>query len=69
MIELKPCPFCGGQASLQDWTRGHKPGELALDDTWGVACENKGCPCNPATDDGYRSPEAAAEAWNRRAAV
>ena len=69
-IELKPCPFCGVVPELQDFVDGPRdmnalPG-LDCKMTYGVCCENEGCPCNPFTDD-YTTPQAAAAAWNRRA--
>ena len=50
--ELKPCPFCGGDArQYEGQTRYH-----------GVACRK--CTCNIY---GYASRGAAKRAWNRRA--
>ena len=55
--ELKPCPFCGGEADLREVTGGF----------FVVYCTNiKGCALNPTTL-GYETQEEAAEAWNRRA--
>ena len=57
MDKLKPCPFCGGKASLVTahnkdltWLRYH------------VKCD--GC---LTTTDNYKKAEHAIEAWNRRA--
>ena len=54
MIELKPCPFCGGEANLVQGSSG----KLL---PW-VRCRD----CGAETSD-YDSVEEAAEAWNRRA--
>lgn len=51
-IELKPCPFCGGDACLV-WCKGH---------LHKVECE--GC---HATSAQYITPQEAVEAWNERA--
>ena len=54
---LKPCPFCGGKASLND----------------NSSCSYVHCEKCGATGESfnmskkYRSDEKAAEAWNRRA--
>ena len=53
--ELKPCPFCGGEADFHCWKSG-----------WTVECNNNYCEILPETGV-YRSKEEAAEAWNRRA--
>lgn len=56
-IELKPCPFCGGDAELKDLERQF--------DRWECSCNNPDCDAIVAT---YGStPEEAAEKWNRRA--
>ena len=62
MAELKPCPFCGGEAAI------HACGEIANDELSvifgtkvGVHCMG----CHVATLP-YDSEEDAAEAWNRR---
>lgn len=49
-MELKPCPFCGGQAKLDELCRGYVF----------VACES----CN-ASSDIVATDEEAAEKWNR----
>lgn len=56
MIELKPCPFCGGDGKL-----------FVLYDGYHVEC-NSGwkCPVIPRTW-GYETESEAEEAWNRRA--
>lgn len=58
MIEMKPCPFCGGEV-----VRFHaKSDELQLDLGYRFFCKNNCCMqvCF------YPSEEEAAEAWNRR---
>ena len=57
MAELKPCPFCGGQAELKRWSL---PGRSAEQFT--VVCTGCGAMTWP-----YCCGEAwAAEHWNRR---
>ena len=57
MKELKPCPFCGGEAKCYDyaptWATTHK---------WVVECSICG-----ANIPIYKIKEEAIEAWNRRA--
>ena len=56
-IELKPCPFCGGDAELKNLERRFEP--------WECSCNNPECDAIAAA---YGStPEEAAENWNRRA--
>lgn len=76
MAELKPCPFCGGEAELR-----HDSNELPfseVQDVFFVICKNCGCyPFKFAgvnlfyTESGKKKAEElkqkAAEAWNRRA--
>lgn len=56
MTELKPCPFCGGEAVIgqdEDWYY-----------EWRVACCNKDCIFYLGKS--YETEEEAAAAWNRR---
>lgn len=53
MKELKPCPFCGGEAEMQ-----HAMGEW-----WAL------CPICKANVDGKNTEQRAVEAWNSRAAT
>jgi hypothetical protein len=57
MGELKPCPFCGGEAeiNLHDGDAG----------TWIARCANRGCTTWPSTD--CLSYGDSVAAWNRRA--
>lgn len=55
-IELKPCPFCGGEVRATSFDHGD--GKLA----WNVTCWN----CY-ADMGHYGSLEELAERWNRRA--
>lgn len=57
-IELKPCPFCGGYAHLDD------PSEMG---DYGVSCENCGLFVMFGRDGECQTKEEAMEAWNRRA--
>ena len=60
MAELKPCPFCGGEAKLRETTYGNNIG------AYFVYCANRDCEVSPST--GYRRfRKEAIEAWNRRA--
>lgn len=55
--ELKPCPFCGGEASL---FTAEEVGYIG-DEHFAVKCN--GCFCGTGH---YADPGRAAEAWNRR---
>jgi hypothetical protein len=57
-IDLKPCPFCGGEATFDGYTSGG----------CFVACldEKKDCPVTPITNL-YDTYETAANKWNGRA--
>ena len=54
--ELKPCPFCGGEAKIQEYNGGFAA----------VGCSNGRCYMHPHAF-GFPSAEDAAERWNRRA--
>lgn len=57
--ELKPCPFCGGEASV----------DLYHADDWQVTCIGSySCHGWRVFEDnaGYDSPEEAIKAWNTR---
>ena len=53
MSELKPCPFCGGNASVRKESMWYE-----------VCCDD--CPCNVGRC-WFAKREEAIEAWNRRA--
>lgn len=62
VVELKPCPFCGGEAVLEE-NKVRKGYEAA------VSC-NDGCLLHMYTityDDEETAVRKAIEAWNRRA--
>lgn len=55
--ELKPCPFCGGVATMLHFKR---------EKCYRVSCDDIDCCC--VAHSGYHLTEAEAiEAWNRRA--
>lgn len=56
MIELKPCPFCGGEAGVFYRKQGYDA------PAYGVTCM-----CCSAKVFGYSLREGAERAWNRRA--
>ena len=66
MVELKPCPFCGGKAELDFATPCYMSyidsnGEYKyMDGFFTVQCE---CGCRIGT---YESPDIAIESWNKR---
>lgn len=77
MDELKPCPFCGGEATLIQKTSGYKTYPVVIKNAFVAGCES----CNiytPAfeseiyqTTDGEvhinsTGAEKAIETWNRR---
>ena len=53
MMELKPCPFCGGEAEAVYGFYDYN--------YWGVMCKECGCYIG-----GYEPKEKHIEAWNRR---
>ena len=58
-IKLKPCPFCGGEATITMYPIAYSIG-------YAVECMNFRCPNPDPTSICYLTKEAAAEAWNRR---
>ena len=58
MNDLKPCPFCGGEAKLRETN-------IANMTFYVVYCANKYWQVNPATEHRRMRPDAI-EAWNRR---
>lgn len=60
-IRLKPCPFCGGPATIQPWHGGGPKKRL-------VCCAEDGsCHVRPQVSGG--SAEVAIKRWNRRGNV
>ena len=70
MSELKPCPFCGGEA--REWNNGlmetiidengsYVDMDISSPDMFGIECTK--CCCQ---NIGYSSEQEAMEAWNRR---
>lgn len=55
--ELKPCPFCGAEATLNY--------KEALE-TWIAECSNFSCPASYMIGMDYNTKEEAIGAWNRR---
>ena len=55
MTKLKPCPFCGGMATLEI--------DKEYEQSW-VSCQNCGAETMLMYDD---NGDVATEAWNRRA--
>jgi len=66
MSELKPCPFCGDDGSLQ-FANGHpytdSDGKARDPFYYTVKCKDEFCGCRIGV---YEDPEMAIEAWNRR---
>ena len=70
MTELKPCPFCGGEAEVYDYEAsqdiydGQTLGYLDTEyyTAYGCGCAMYGCIIGEK-----KSEEDAIEAWNRRA--
>lgn len=56
---IKPCPFCGCDAEIKDWTSGYESGTYILCKTCG-ACISEGV----EDGDGWR--QRAIKKWNRR---
>lgn len=63
-IKLKPCPFCGGEAYMDNFlTRGDN-GEWV--NAYSVCCDNELCHYRPYTERYSVSKVNAAEMWNTR---
>ena len=57
--ELKPCPFCGGEAKIIN---------NVFQDLWDISCLDGFCYAHLASDEArYYDLDDAIEAWNRRA--
>lgn len=59
MIDLKPCPFCGGDAAIGQAAIGSKKYPV-----WWVRC--KRCGATTASHGSEGGEENAVKAWNRR---
>lgn len=62
MDELKPCPFCGGEASFKKHSFYYDKERSFSDNTYGISCNN----CFAESYQFYQTKEKAIEAWNRR---
>lgn len=63
MIELKPCPFCGGEAKLDHWNgTANVYSFVRCQNTKECGIEGKRFIESPS----YASDERAIKAWNRR---
>lgn len=63
--ELRPCPFCGGEATLKDARKCLVVSRFSYIFPFSVGCENEHCEVKPYTL--YCDTEAEAiAAWNRR---
>lgn len=58
---LLPCPFCGGEPTLDDWNTSYRPDSKPL---WGVVCKSSKC----AGEIGFFNADRAiaVEDWNTR---
>lgn len=59
-VDLKPCPFCGGEAIRI------KRDKAYYGESYFVRCDNSNCNVHPRTDSYDRQCDAT-KAWNRRA--
>lgn len=60
MENLLPCPFCGGEAKLEDWSHVWEYGTI-------IKCVVCGACMSEGLEDGNGWHERAVEKWNRRA--
>lgn len=64
-IELKPCPFCGGEADFDAHLASkYEVEELGFADSYYAECE--GCEISTTPQDSYIK---AANTWNTRAPI
>lgn len=77
MSEIKPCPFCGGDAKLKRIFEGYSGHPTTIEDMWTVECENGCCDIGTFRSEIFQDEEGevivrkngavdAVEAWNRR---
>ena len=65
MTELKPCPFCGGEAEIRKWRRWLDfPTDMV--DGYEAFCVNPDCIIYHADDKWYMTEAEAIEAWSTR---
>ena len=59
-IKLKPCPFCGSEATIED---------ISTEDEYYfmIQCQNEKCGAAVCFGDESETQEGAARAWSRRA--
>lgn len=60
--ELKPCPFCGGEAEIKSRYIGYGSIGLGAHDWFAIACND----CRTISKE-YGTKEQAIAAWNNRA--
>lgn len=58
--KLKSCPFCGGEAMVEDWTCAYEIGTS-------IRCSTCGAAIHEGIEDGNGCHDRAVKAWNRRA--
>lgn len=77
-MELKACPFCGGEAKLKRINSGYKLNPTTIIDMWAVVCKSGCCRGKSVEDKIYQKEngeivveingaEEAIKEWNRRA--
>jgi len=64
--ELKPCPFCGSPAELDDYSIYDRWGRVGVRQSQiYIRCSNQDCPVRPETW-GYKRKGWAIRGWNKR---
>lgn len=61
MIELKPCPFCGGEPTIRALAETANSKAVNY-----ILCLNDNCSVQPSMMKTYSTLEEAIEAWNGR---
>lgn len=56
---LLRCPFCAGEASIEEWEDGESE--------FSVGCNDAGCLGHETLECRFETPEIATDTWNRRA--
>jgi len=65
--ELKPCPFCGGKATVdQQYDETWDGEEAGVDLYCDIGCENDDCGVKPSVSSWDSTYEDAVERWNTR---